>query len=615
MLVLANYYRTIVLMIKRAMTLLLAATLCIATSSTAFAEDTPQSKPTENNVIITELQTNGEGTGTTLQEFIELYNPLSEPVNMLGWSVVYKNSTGKETVVHTFTEPFLLLPSSYMIGKNEFTVESYLPDVLADFTYSYGSSGLAATAGSVMIKNQTDIVVDELAWVNTMSFIDNNTLNGLIGGMSAQRKCDAEQYFIDTNTVANDYFIGLPTPLSATCLSPSEDTQDNSQTDTIEPLVPVEQKPPATAPRMRLPLLINELFIDPIAPLTDSKDEFVEITNHNETAVDISGYTITAGTTTKYKYTFPSGSIIGPNGYLSITSAATTIALTNSGGTVQLADDLGTVVDSVQYTAAVPGAAWARNNAGTWQWTTAPTNGSANVIIPPPQAQAKTKKTSASAAKKKSTKKTTKKKTNFSVAPPIQINEVFPDPKSPQTDAKDEFIELYNPHPTAINITDYTISAGATRKYTYTFPEGSVILPQSYIVVGSDSTSLSLTNSGATVQLINNFDKEIDTVTYDKAISGQSYARDDFGKWQWTSTVTKNEKNIITASASKKSSKTSVAGIVAGTDSKPLAPAPQPLPTWVLAMLGFGAVCYAAYEYRFEARNIFYKFKAHSTAR
>ena len=117
------------------------------------------------------------------------------------------------------------------------------------------------------------------------------------------------------------------------------------------------------------------------------------------------------------------------------------------------------------------------------------------------------------------------------------------------------------------------------------------------------------------MQLINNFDKEIDTVTYDKAISGQSYARDDFGKWQWTSTVTKNEKNIITASASKKSSKTSVAGIVAGTDSKPLAPAPQPLPTWVLAMLGFGAVCYAAYEYRFEARNIFYKFKAHSTAR
>ena len=62
MLVLANYYRTIVLMIKRAMTLLLATTLCIATSSTAFAEDTPQSKPTENNVIITELQTNGEGT-------------------------------------------------------------------------------------------------------------------------------------------------------------------------------------------------------------------------------------------------------------------------------------------------------------------------------------------------------------------------------------------------------------------------------------------------------------------------------------------------------------------------------------------------------------------------
>ncbi len=606
-------------MIKRLLTALIVAILIASYAPSVYAQATPSDTSTKH-FIIAEIQANGPGAGTTTQEFIELYNNSDTPLYLAGWSIVFKNSSQKETVLYTFGADNIIVPREFVVGKNSLTAATYLPDIVANFVYTLPTSGLPASSGSIIIKNPELEVVDSVSWSNETAHVDDNTISGVVNGLSLQRLCLDDTTLITDKVPTESYYVDTISPLSLHCL-PLENDEDE---DELEP-----QTPPAspTTPgggstqgtivqplRTRLPIRLNELFIDPTAPLTDANDEYVELFNPHAEPIDMAGYSVIAGTTTKYRYTFPSGTVIAPQSFLVVTSAMTPLSLSNSGTTVEILNDLGQRVDAISYEKAMGGEAWALNSNGAWVWTTSPTMGAGNIITIKPVSSATTKTTIKKTTSSKTANKPTKKKTNYSVALPIQLNEIFPDPASPQTDAKDEFIELYNPHPMAINITDYTITAGSTKQYRYTFPEGSVIAPGGYIVIDSADTSVSLSNSGGTVKLLNNFDKEIDAVTYTEASSGQSYARDELGKWQWTTTVTKLGPNSIVVASGTKGSTTKVAGATAKDSTIKLQEAPQPLPGWVLALLGVTAVCYAAYEYRYEARNYFNKFSRNRTA-
>ena len=605
-------------MVTQLTTAIVAVMLLVSSAPSAYAQDAT-SVDNQKSLIISEIQANGPGSGTTTQEYIELYNNSDTSAIVAGYSIVYKNSSDKETVLYTFSADSIVSPHSFVIGKNFLTSATYLPDVSADFAYTLPSSGLPASSGSVIIKNAALEVVDEVSWSGETKYIDDSTITGLINGSSVQRLCANGTSLVTDRTQIASYYIGIVSPLSLHCPDPStadiEDTTISTlPNDATTPDNDGAQAPVPQPERVRLPIYLNELFIDPDSPLTDANDEYVELYNPNDVSIDVTGYTIIAGTTTKYRYTFPSGTVLAPQSYIAVTSALTPISLSNSGTMVELLNDLQQPIDSINYSKVQAGEAWARNSNGDWVWTSSPTLAASNIITikPPIATVAKPSKKSTSTTKVAT--KTTKKKTNFSVAPPIQINEIYPNPISPETDANDEFIELYNPHPMAINITDYAITAGETKQYKYIFPEGTVIAPGGYFVIDSAGTPISLSNDGGTVRLINNFDKEIDAVTYSKAASGQSYARDDFGNWQWTTAVTKLAENTIVKPGAKITA-TNVAGASTGNaSSTDLTTAPKPLPSWALALLGFVAVCYAAYEYRFEARNYFHKLREHRTA-
>ena len=104
-------------------------------------------------------------------------------------------------------------------------------------------------------------------------------------------------------------------------------------------------------------VVINELMYNPATDL--DTDEFLELANTTSSAVDMSGWTFTAGITA----TLPAGAIIPPNGFYVLAADATrfqtlygrtanavyTGKLSNSGETVTLADATSTTVDSVTY--------------------------------------------------------------------------------------------------------------------------------------------------------------------------------------------------------------------------------------------------------------------------
>ncbi len=203
------------------------------------------------------------------------------------------------------------------------------------------------------------------------------------------------------------------------------------------------------------------------------------------------------------------------------------------------------------------------------------------------------------------------------------INEMLPNPASPQTDADDEFIELYNPNESNFDLSGFKLAFGSTNPKKYTFPEGTVLKPKEFKAFTSGDTSISLSNTQAQVWLLDPNEKVINqSDPYAKAKDGQAWALDN-GTWHWTSRPTPNEMNamspIVTADAKSKStaavlgiSDTNGSGSSTGSstasepgsldDTAPLHPS-------VLAVVGAGAVGYALYEYRHDAANRYHQLR------
>lgn len=357
-----------------------------------------------NHIVISEIQTGSVSDAS--QEFIELYNPTSSAVTLENWTMEYASAAGTTwTKKATFsgTIPaygfFLLATSGYLS-----------PDGVM-------SSGLATTAGHVRIKNSSGVAIDLVGW-GTAAHTEGSPVAAPVAGGSIERTpgrlSPQAGNGEDSDNNANDFVVReiaepqrISSPIEDPALVPPEVVDPEGEEES-------EVKAP-----VYLPIYITEALPDPASPLSDAKDEFIELFNPNNVAVDLKGYTIRTGSSFKSYYTIGDVSV-GAGGYAVFYSADTKLGLTNSGGAVQILDPLGNILDVTDaYSGAKAGQAWADIN-GIWSWTLEPTPGAANILSEPaPKATATTaaKSTAKKAAAKKTTaKKVTAKKTSKAAA-------------------------------------------------------------------------------------------------------------------------------------------------------------------------------------------------------
>ncbi|HET9721852.1 MAG TPA: lamin tail domain-containing protein [Candidatus Saccharimonadales bacterium] len=206
-----------------------------------------------------------------------------------------------------------------------------------------------------------------------------------------------------------------------------------------------------------------------------------------------------------------------------------------------------------------------------------------------------------------------------------QISEVLPNPAPPQTDADNEFIELYNSNDKPFDLSGFVLQVGTSTVHQYGFPADTSIQPHQFSAFYSSDTGLSLSNNSGQVKLLDSAGNVLEqSDVYGAAKDGYAWVKSN-GLWQWTTTVTPDAANIITAPLSKKSStpsssnKTAVKGALtsgpSSTSPSGSAPSSVNLHPVVLVGVGAAAVVYALYEYRNDLANQFYKFRRYRESR
>lgn len=219
-----------------------------------------------------------------------------------------------------------------------------------------------------------------------------------------------------------------------------------------------------------------------------------------------------------------------------------------------------------------------------------------------------------------------------------QISEILPNPAKPQTDANDEFVELYNPNTEPFELSGFVLEVGAASKKRYTFPAGTLLPGKQFQAFYAKDTNLTLSNTQGQVWLLDPLQRTIgQSDAYAAAKDGQAWLF-AASKWQWTTMPTPGKLNIVKAPAAKKaaataSDKSSTTGSVraaattqggsatgggAQATDQPAAADGEgfnPLHPGVLAITGVVAVLYALYEYRRDLANKFYQFRRNRAAR
>ena len=128
----------------------------------------------------------------------------------------------------------------------------------------------------------------------------------------------------------------------------------------------------------------------------------------------------------------------------------------------------------------------------------------------------------------------------------VVFNEILPSPEG--ADEKEEWIEIFNQNNFEVDLSDWQISDTVGKITTLTFPAGTKITPNGFLVLSRPDTKITLNNDGDGLNLIQPDGKIIDSVTYEKAPRVQSYNRID-SQLTWSTVLTPGKANIIPKSA------------------------------------------------------------------
>lgn len=504
-------------------------------------------------MVINEVQLAGESAS---DEFIELYNPTADSIDISEWSIQYKSAAGTSFTKKNFTSGSIIKPGGYYIVAHTQYTGSY-----ADMRHA--SFGISSTGGNIyLVNNQTKlevgyesaIVVDRVAW-GTGNDPEGAACSGApLTGTSLNRTNG-----IDTDNNAQDFSVKNSSPgfdeqifednqtgsaeeeqsESASEELPSDNEDIRKQEQDVSSEQPEDSMYPITGA-----IVINELLPNPTG--IDIQGEWVELKNIDNHVIDLTDWALKDKTRTYIlnKEDFES-LVLEAGEFLVIERSVSEIALNNTGSeTVAISNPYGTIIDEIIYDdGGNEGESFIRLDDGGYDWTTEPTRGYENQVSGQNSELEISDFDSDGNVEDNNVNSQYEGLDDFTSTDyfGLQISELLPNPAGDEE--TEEWIELYNASSVPINLSGVTLADGAS--HTFTFEDG-VVLPRSYIVLSREQTNIALNNNGDEVKIWTPDGMYLTSTRYfGNAVEGEAYALSAAGLWEWTSEPTPGTANIF----------------------------------------------------------------------
>ena len=210
--------------------------------------------------------------------------------------------------------------------------------------------------------------------------------------------------------------------------------------------------------------------------------DYIELHNTSSAEVNLSGYHLSDSTDDLMKWTFPDGAKIAADGYMIVYASGldkaeggeyhTSFKLSTEGESVVLSNEKGQMLDQVDYGLMKADEAYSKQPDGSFTMTIPPTPGMAN-----------TQESAALISDRFAALNTVG----------VYLTEIA----ASTTEAKNDWVELYNATGAAVDLTGYGLSDDTGKPRKWQFPSGSVIQAGGYLgvylsgVASTDVTQLS----------------------------------------------------------------------------------------------------------------------------
>jgi hypothetical protein len=280
------------------------ATLIFVTLLSYFFHKTNITYSATDHVVISEIQISAEGN--TNGDFIELYNPTNNDVNLSGYRLVKRTSSGTtNTGMVAFTADDTIPSRGFFLWCHTSLSEQYVCDRSTSSTIANNNS-VALLYGSVSDGEVVDAI--------TIGIVENSLGEGVAlatpeAGTSMERKANAGSTSAsmgpggadevagngyDTNSNENDFVLrAISQPQNSS--SPVE-PPDTTVTPTINttPTVALTPSPtPTTTPTpSEATVVINEIAWS--GTKANSNHEWMELYNTTGVNIDLTGWTLSA---------------------------------------------------------------------------------------------------------------------------------------------------------------------------------------------------------------------------------------------------------------------------------------------------------------------------------
>jgi beta-lactamase superfamily II metal-dependent hydrolase len=411
--------------------------------------------PSDIDVVFSEVFYDTPGTDSE-EEWVELYNNSPVDVNISGWKITDNNGDGS---TYTIPQGTTIASGTYFTIAVNSTGFTDLYGYEADL---YGVlPGMNNDGDALVLRNKSGTDMDAVGWEG--GYNDN-----LPDGWGST-----------TN----------PSASTGETIVRSDPTDD---TDTYADWTSAGNNGYPQTQFMNDPnsmtVVFSEIYYDTVG--TDSVEEWIELYNNSPMEVDISGWTITDNNGTGATYTIPQGKKIAAYSYYTIAANSTGFnnlygydadlygsipALNNDGDALILKNNYGTVKD----TAAWEGGASAGVPSG-WGSTSLPNATTGKTIFRTDPTIDTDHYTDWSVAENNGFPQTQE------ITYLVVFSEVYYDTIG--TDSVEEWIELYNNSPIAVDIGGWKITDNNGTGATFTIPAGESIDPGTFYTIAVDST-------------------------------------------------------------------------------------------------------------------------------